>query len=118
MRVLEAAGVAACGGRPAKEALSAIGIDVDEIQRRADAAFGLGAFQYPRPAYTPDAKKALEHTLREARALGRETFGTEHVLLGLLAAGEGRGLEVLAALGKDPAALREAVLARAAVKDS
>jgi ATP-dependent Clp protease ATP-binding subunit ClpC len=32
----------------------------------------------------------------------------------LLAAGEGRGLEVLAALEADPADLREAVLARVA----
>ncbi|WP_229852738.1 Clp protease N-terminal domain-containing protein [Streptomyces albospinus] len=97
-----------------KDALSSIGIDVAEIQRRADQAFGPGAFQYPRPAYTPHAKKALEQTLREARALGHEKFGTEHVLLGLLAAGQGRGLEVLAALEVDPAGLREAVLARVA----
>ncbi|WP_404827639.1 hypothetical protein [Streptomyces aureocirculatus] len=31
-----------------------------------------------------------------------------------MAAGEGRGLDVLAALGADPAGLREAVLARVA----
>jgi ATP-dependent Clp protease ATP-binding subunit ClpC len=113
VRILEAAGVAATGGQPARDALSTIGIDVGEIQRKADAAFGPGAFQYPRPAYTPHAKKALEHTVREARALGHEEFGTEHMLLGLLSAGEGRGLDVLAALGVDRAALREAVLARA-----
>jgi ATP-dependent Clp protease ATP-binding subunit ClpC len=52
--------------------------------------------------------------LREARALGHEKFGTEHILLGLLAAGEGRGLEVLAVLEVDPIGLRETVLARAA----
>ncbi|MGP8300219.1 Clp protease N-terminal domain-containing protein [Streptomyces inhibens] len=114
VQILEAAGIVAAGGQPAREALSSIGIDVEEIQRRADDTFGPGAFQYPRPAYTPDAKKALEYTLREARALGHEKFGTEHILLGLLAAGEGRGLEVLAVLEVDPAGLREAVLARVA----
>ncbi|MFV0126220.1 Clp protease N-terminal domain-containing protein [Streptomyces sp. HMX112] len=114
VRVLEAAGIVATGGQPAKDALSSIGIDVEEIQRRANDNFGPGAFQYPRPAYTPDAKKALEHTLSEARALGQETFGTEHILLGMLAAGEGRGLDVLAALEVDPGGLREAVLARVA----
>ncbi|MFH8989525.1 Clp protease N-terminal domain-containing protein [Streptomyces sp. NPDC017940] len=114
VRVLEAAGVAATGGREAKDALSSLGIDVAEIKRKADDNFGPGAFQYPRPAYAEDAKKALEQTLSEARALGRETFGTEHILLGLLAAGEGRGLDVLAALDVDAAGLREAVLARVA----
>ncbi|WP_370423791.1 Clp protease N-terminal domain-containing protein [Streptomyces sp. QH1-20] len=114
MRLLKAAGIVATGGQPAKDALSSIGIDVEEIQRQANANFGPGAFQYPRPAYTPDAKKALEHTLSEARALGQEKFGTEHILLGMLAAGEGRGLEVLAALRVDPDGLREAVLSRVA----
>lgn len=114
VRILKAAGIVASGGQPAKDALSSIGIDIEEIQRRADGAFGPGAFQYPRPAYTPDAKKALEHTLREARALGHEKFGTEHILLGLLATGQGRGLEVLAALEVDPPSLRQAILTRVA----
>ncbi|GAA1933817.1 Clp protease N-terminal domain-containing protein [Kitasatospora viridis] len=114
VRILDEAGVVAAGGQPAKDALAAIGIDVAEIQRKADDAFGPGAFQYPRPAYTPDAKRALEQTLREAKALGQERFGTEHILLGLLAVGEGRGLEVLTALEVDRGGLREAVLARVA----
>ncbi|MEU9731571.1 Clp protease N-terminal domain-containing protein [Streptomyces sp. NPDC048002] len=52
--------------------------------------------------------------MSEARALGQEQFGTEHILLGMLAAGEGRGLEVLAALEVDRDGLREAVLTRVA----
>ncbi|MFE9556723.1 Clp protease N-terminal domain-containing protein [Streptomyces sp. NPDC006703] len=112
VRLLEAAGVPSTGGQPAKDALASIGIDVEEIKRQADSSFGPGAFHYPRPAYTAHAKKALECTLREAKALGHDRFGTEHVLLGLLAAGEGRGLDVLAALGADPSGLRAAVLAR------
>jgi ATP-dependent Clp protease ATP-binding subunit ClpC len=114
VRILEAAGIAATGGQPAKDALSSLGIDVEEIRRRADDTFGPGAFQYPRPAYTPHAKKALEQTLREARALGHEKFGTEHILLGLLSAGDGRGLQVLTALDVAPATLREAILTRLA----
>lgn len=112
VRILKAAGIVAAGGQPARDALSSIGIDIEEIQRRADDTFGPGAFQYPRPAYTPDAKKALEHTLHEARALGHEKFGTGHILLGLLATGQGHGFEVLAALEVDPTSLRQAVLTR------
>ncbi|MGW8726043.1 Clp protease N-terminal domain-containing protein [Streptomyces sp. NPDC055808] len=119
VRILDAAGVPSTGGRPAKDALASIGIDVEEIKRQADNAFGPGAFQYPRPAYTPRAKTVLEATLREAKALGHDRFGTEHMLLGLLAAGDGgRGLQVLAALGADPAGLREETLARVAPGDA
>ncbi|RAG87022.1 peptidase [Streptacidiphilus pinicola] len=119
VRLLTEAGVPATGGKPATDALASIGIDVAEIKRRADANFGEGAFQFPRPAYTPLAKLALEQTLREAKALGHERFGTEHMLLGLLAAG-GDDAEhttaqaVLMALDVDVAALRPAVLARLA----
>ncbi|MCZ2525348.1 Clp protease N-terminal domain-containing protein [Streptomyces sp. HB2AG] len=114
VRVLEAAGIVAAGGQPARDALSSIGIDVAEIQRQADTSFGPGAFQFPRPAYTPEARKALENTLDEARALGRDRFGTEHILLGLLTVPEGHALKVLAALRVDPVALRGTVLAQAA----
>ncbi len=113
VRLLAEAGVAATGGQGAKDALSAIGIDVAEIQRRAEDTFGAGAFRFPRPPFTPRAKKVLvELALRQARALGHRRIGTEHLLLGLLADGGGVAIQVLTALGADAAALREAVLAR------
>ncbi|MFE1290884.1 Clp protease N-terminal domain-containing protein [Streptomyces sp. NPDC058751] len=114
VRVLEAAGIPATGGRPARDALSSLGIDVTQIQRQADTSFGPGAFQFPRPAYTPEARTALTNTLSEARALGRDTFGTEHILLGLLTVPEGHALKILASFQADPAALRETILAHAA----
>lgn len=114
VRLLAESGVPATGGQEAKDALATLGIDITEIQRRADDTFGPGAFRFPRPPYTPHAKKALELTLREAAALGREDVDTEHMLLGVLAADEGTAVRVLAALGVDPAALRRSVLARVA----
>jgi ATP-dependent Clp protease ATP-binding subunit ClpA len=112
VRILEAANVPATGGRAATEALATIGIDVDEIRRRAEENFGPGRFYFPRPAYTEDAKTALKYTLREATALGHDDIGTEHMLLGLIAADQGAGIQTLTALGTDPAALRQDVLAR------
>jgi ATP-dependent Clp protease ATP-binding subunit ClpC len=119
VRLLTAAGVPATGGQPARDALAALGIDVAEIQRRADDSFGEGAFQFPRPAYTPHAKAALEQTVREAKELGHERFGTEHMLLGLLAVGpsgteHATAVDVLTALDVDVTALRPALLARLA----
>jgi ATP-dependent Clp protease ATP-binding subunit ClpA len=97
------------------EALRAIGIDVEEVRRRIEEAFGPGALDHrprrrswrrtrcdPEPGripFTPRAKKVLEHSLREARALGHDYIGTEHVLLGLVREGEGMGAQILDARG-------------------
>ena len=75
------------------EALAALGIDLDEIRRRAEASFGPGALERGRrrgrrTRFTPEAKKALELSLREALRLGDREIGAEHVLLGLLRGGE------------------------------
>ncbi len=114
LRVLEAAGVPATGGREATEALAAIGIDVDEIRRRADDTFGPGRFYFPRPGYTMRAKTVLELALREAEARGQDAVGPEHLLLAMLTEGEGVGVQVMTALGVDPATLRPVIISRLA----
>ena len=95
------------------EALAAIGIDLDEIRRRAEATFGPGALERgrrPRGSHipiSPDGKKALELALREAVRLGDREIDDGHVLLGVLR--EGGADDMLRAVGADPAALREAL---------
>jgi ATP-dependent Clp protease ATP-binding subunit ClpA len=116
LRVLEAAGVPATGGREATEALAAIGIDVDEIRRRADDTFGPGRFYFPRPGFTMRAKTVLELALREAEALGQDAVGPEHLLLGMLTEGQGVGVQVITALGVDPATLRPVIISRLAAR--
>ena len=56
--------------------------------------------------FTPRAKKVLELALREARALGHNYIGTEHVLLALVAEGEGVAAEILDGLGADGEKIR------------
>ncbi len=102
VRLLTAAGVPVTGGQAAKDALSSIGIDIEEIKRRADDTFGAGAFQYPRPAFTPRAKKALGMALGESRALGHDYIGPEHLLLGLLAEAEKHRAATQPATGQPP----------------
>ena len=51
--------------------------------------------------FTPRAKKALELAVEEARALGHNYIGTEHLLLGLIREGEGVASQVLMNLGLD-----------------
>jgi len=64
--------------------------------------------------FTPRAKKALEHALREALQLGDHFIGTEHLLLGLLREGRGVAIQVLEQLGADLGQVREQVIEMAA----
>ncbi len=95
------------------DALSAIGIDLEEIRRRAEASFGPGALERGRRGrgkyapFTPEAKKTLELALKEAVAAGDRKIGAEHVLLGLLR--EGGANALLVGAGADPGAVRAAL---------
>jgi ATP-dependent Clp protease ATP-binding subunit ClpA len=112
------------------EALRAIGIDVDEVRRRIDDAFGPGALdhrtrgrrrrrgrrcadQLSRFAghvpFTAGAKKVLELSLREAVHLGHGYIGTEHILLGIVREGQGLAAQVLAARGASGPGVRRVV---------
>jgi len=103
----------AASGELDSAALAAIGIDLDEIRRRAEASFGPGALERGRRArhgyvpFTPGAKKALELALREAIAAGEREIADEHVLLGILR--EGGANDLLRSVGAEPAVLREAL---------
>jgi ATP-dependent Clp protease ATP-binding subunit ClpA len=63
-----------------------------------------------QPPFTPRAKKVIEFSLEEARALGHNYIGTEHILLGLLRESEGVAAHVLMNLGLKIEGVREEVL--------
>ena len=91
------------------QALAALGIDLDEVRRQVEDAFGPGALERTRAAqrggrrgfarWDRSAKKVLELSLREALRMRHNYIGTEHVLLGLLHPGTGAGQEVLTGAG-------------------
>jgi ATP-dependent Clp protease ATP-binding subunit ClpC len=60
--------------------------------------------------FTPRAKKALELAAEEARSLGHNYIGTEHLLLGLIREGEGVASQVLLNLGMDLNGVRNEVM--------
>jgi ATP-dependent Clp protease ATP-binding subunit ClpA len=108
---LDLARPASAGGTPDATALAALGIDLDEVRRRVEEAFGPGALDRSRRPrarrwdghipFAKGGKKALELALREAIALGHDYIGTEHVLLGMLHA-DGPARDVLLARGVRP----------------
>ena len=61
--------------------------------------------------FTPRAKKALELSTEEARTLGHNYIGTEHILLGLIREGEGVAYQVLFGLGVDIKRARQEIVA-------
>ena len=60
--------------------------------------------------FTPKAKKVIELAMDEARALGHNYIGTEHLLLGLIREGEGVASQVLMNLGLELEKVREEVM--------
>jgi ATP-dependent Clp protease ATP-binding subunit ClpC len=60
--------------------------------------------------FTPRSKKALELAAEEARSLGHNYIGTEHLLLGLIREGEGVASQVLVNLGLDLNRVRSEIM--------
>ena len=61
--------------------------------------------------FTPKAKKVIELAMDEARHLGHNYIGTEHLLLGLIRESEGAASQVLLNLGLDLARVRNEIMA-------
>ena len=97
-------------------ALEAIGIDLDMVTARVEAAFGVGALSSAggaaasgrgrtrtqgRGVFTPRARKVLELAVRAAQGRGDRSIGTGHLLLGLVREGGGLAVGVLRDHGLD-----------------
>lgn len=103
------------------DSLALLGIDLDEVRRAAEAAFGPGALDRParpgsgrttRTRLTPAAKQAIACGLRVARDRHDGEVTAGHLLAGLIDQGDNEALRLLAAAEVDPAALRADVLRR------
>src|SRR5207253_1399764 len=79
----------------------------DEVERIIGQGDEVGAGQIP---FTPRSKKVLELSLREALAFGHSYIGTEHLLLGIVAEGEGVACRILLGFGASSEAVREGVV--------
>lgn len=87
---------------PAAVALEAIGVTFDAaLEAVADGGQRKRARRAPVPI-AATTRAALEQALREARRLGHDHVGVEHLLLGIVRDGDGPAVEALAALGVSP----------------
>ena len=122
------------GSQDDKEALAALGIDLDEVCRAVEASFGPGALEEvarrrrshrnwhrlrrraatgtsctPGPPFTPKAKRGLEIALRESLRLKHDHIGIEHLALALLLRDDTAAWKVILHLGAAPGELRREI---------
>jgi hypothetical protein len=86
----------------ASRVMESLGVRLQTAREALEAALGPGGEALPRDAdipLTPRSNKALTLALREALRMGHNYVGTEHMLLSLLAEGEGTGGATLIGLG-------------------
>jgi ATP-dependent Clp protease ATP-binding subunit ClpA len=88
----------------AAKALGELGVSVEQARRKvaSNAVQAKTGTQGAKVPFSPQAKKALEMSLREALRLGHNYIGTEHLALGVLrVADEGVVMQVLATSGDE-----------------
>lgn len=102
------------GGGLDKEALASVGVDLDAVRKKADAAFGQGSLERGGRGVSgslrlaPEAKKALQLALRETIRAREPEIDTRHLLVGILRE-DCAGRRELEKAGADLDALRVAL---------
>jgi ATP-dependent Clp protease ATP-binding subunit ClpC len=91
--------------------LKGMGVNLKEARAEVEKIIGRGSgFVAVEIPFTPRAKRVLELSWDEARQLGHNYIGTEHLLLGLIREGEGVAARVLENLGIDLNKVRSNVI--------
>ncbi len=97
-------------GNTATKVLAHIGVQAEDLRAAVHARMRRKDPMGPKEfGLTPRAKKSIELAAAEARQLDHTYVGTEHLLLGLIGAGEGIAAEVFVAYGLDLERVRLAV---------
>ncbi|MDR2174765.1 MAG: ATP-dependent Clp protease ATP-binding subunit [Synergistaceae bacterium] len=105
-------GLAYEGGGLGYQTLIALGLDLNEVRVQLEDAMGhsqptLKSIDLP---LSPRVKKALEIAMREARNMGVNYVGTEHILLGILGDTSSMVSQYFLAMGIDAATAQKQVL--------
>ncbi|MEL4897910.1 ATP-dependent Clp protease ATP-binding subunit [Crocosphaera sp. Alani8] len=95
----------------AAKVLKSMGVNLKDARIEVEKIIGRGSgFVAVEIPFTPRAKRVLELSLEEARQLGHNYIGTEHLLLGLIREGEGVAARVLENLGVNLSKVRTQVI--------
>jgi ATP-dependent Clp protease ATP-binding subunit ClpC len=80
--------------------LRELSVEPMQVIKAIERAVGKGDRPpYGKPTLAPRTKRVIELSVEEARLMGHQYIGTEHLLLGLVREGEGIAVNVLRSLG-------------------
>ena len=95
----------------AARVLKSKGIDLAAVRNQVEAIIGKGQQKVAQViGYTPRTKTILELSVDEARSLGQNYIGTEHLLLALIREGEGVAAQILMAMGLNFNSIRQEII--------
>ncbi len=95
----------------AAKVLQSLGLGLEQIRGEVEKVIGRGEeLATGKIGFTPRSKRVMELALDEARTLGHNYIGTEHILLGLLREEEGVASKVLRNQGVDISKARQKTL--------
>lgn len=95
----------------AAKTLKSLGVTLRDARVEVEKIIGRGSgFVAVEIPFTPRAKRVLELSWDEARQLGHNYIGTEHLLLGLIREGEGVAVRVLENVGVELPRVRSTVI--------
>jgi ATP-dependent Clp protease ATP-binding subunit ClpC len=86
-------------GGIAGRVLRDLGLDIESVLTVTESITGYGDFHGDALALSPGTQRVLELAVEEARKLGHQYIGVEHILLGLISHGKGIAIDVLSQLG-------------------
>ncbi len=88
------------GSGVAAKVLADNGVRSEHVENKIDFLVGFdNPVNNPNIGFTPRTKSVLERSYAEARRLGHDYIGTEHILLSLLREGDGLAMRIIAELG-------------------
>nr|ARW68379.1 Clp protease ATP binding subunit [Chondria sp. (in: red algae)] len=95
----------------AAQVLKSMNVNLKDARIEVEKIIGRGSgFVAVEIPFTPRAKRVLELSLEEARQLGHNYIGTEHLLMGLVREGEGVAARVLENLAVNISSIRAEVI--------
>ena len=91
--------------------LEANNVTDEQVIEKIDALIGTGEpISGINPEATPRTKRVIENSYREARSMGHNYVGTEHLLIAVLRESESIGVKILLELGVSPQKLYNEIL--------
>jgi len=103
-------GIISEGESVAAKVLENLEINLEKVRGEVEAIVGRGSSSARgEMVFTPRAKRVIELAFEEARKLGHNYIGTEHLLLGLVKEQEGVAARVLHSLGVNPQKITEEI---------